>query len=119
MPKKLNFFPYYMPLLEKGLKTTTIRLGTNEKFHKDDLVTITIGWSEKESEPLNMVRILGVMLKKVKDLSEEDLEGESPDCSHKEAVEYVLSAIYRKIVSKEDYVTIIKWEISKEKVHMI
>jgi hypothetical protein len=110
LSKKLNFFPYYKPLLKSGLKTTTLRLGNNNKFDKSDLVTITVGWSERNSQPLYIARVLNVILKKIRDLSEEDLEGESPDCAHKDSIEYVLSAIYRKIVGREDYVTVIKWE---------
>jgi hypothetical protein len=110
LSKKLNFFPYYKHLLKLGLKNTTLRLGKNDKFDKNDLVTITVGWSEWNSQPLYIARILNVIYKRIKDLSEEDLEGESPDCAHKNSVEYVLSAIYRKIVTREDYVTVIKWE---------
>ena len=110
MSKKLNFFPYYKHLLKSGLKNTTLRLGNNNKFDKNDIVTITVGWSERNSQPLYIARILNVICRKIKDLSEEDLEGESPDCTHKDSIEYVLSAIYRRIVSREDYVTVIKWE---------
>ena len=110
MSKKLNFFPYYKPLLKSGLKTTTLRLGNNNKFDKSDLVTITVGWSERNSQPLYIAIISNVIYKKIEDLSEEDLEGESPDCTHRDSIEYVLSAIYRKIVSREDYITVIKWK---------
>ena len=109
-PKKLNFFPYYKALLATGFKNTTIRLGINKKFEKNDIVSITCGWSEEDSEPINLAKIISMSHKKIADVTDSDLQGESPDCTRKEAIPYVLSAIYRKLVSNQDYVTIIKWE---------
>jgi hypothetical protein len=43
-------------------------------------------------------------------MEKDDLLGESPDCTKKEAIPFVLSAIYHKVVTDEDYVTIIKWK---------
>jgi len=114
MLKRLNFFPHYKTLLEKGLKNTTIRLGVNNRYEKNDIVSITVGWSEDNSEEVGFAKIVSVAHKKIKDLSEDDLEGESPDCSNKAVVKYALSAIYRKVVSEEDDITIIKWEKTEE-----
>jgi hypothetical protein len=116
MLKKLNFFPHYKTLLEKGLKNTSIRLGINNRFEENNIVSITVGWSEDNSEEVGFAKITSVAHKKIKDLSDDDLEGESPDCSNKVAVKYVLSAIYHKVVTEEDNITVIKWEkIEKEK----
>ena len=71
-----------------GLKNTTVRLGNSDEFKPSELVTVTIGWSEEESQPLYVARILSVNYKKIKDLSKDDLEGESPECSYKDSVKY-------------------------------
>jgi hypothetical protein len=109
-PLKLNFYPYYQELLEKVAKNTTIRLGLNSKFEIGDIVKITSGWSEVNSNNIYLARITSVIHKKLSEITAIDLEGESPDCTNKEAIPYVLSAIYRQLVTKESIVTIIKWK---------
>lgn len=110
----LNFYPYYAQLLRRREKYATIRLGDKRSdYHVADIVTITIGWNEKnESDvtPICKAQIINVMYKPVKDVTVDDLEGESPDCSSKESIPYVLSAIYRKVVTENDFVTIIRWK---------
>ncbi|MCW4044894.1 MAG: hypothetical protein NWE94_05190 [Candidatus Bathyarchaeota archaeon] len=110
--KTLNFFPYYEALLRKRNKCTTIRLGDQRsKYAAGDRAIITIGWTENEANlRLQQIEIAEVCFKRIRDITIEDLNGESPDCTQKEAVPFVLSAIYRKTVSAEDYVTIIKWK---------
>jgi len=108
----LNFYPYYEKLLKDKLKWTTIRLGDQRtKFAVGDLVMLTIGWSENENNlKLYKVQIQEVYYKRIKDLNNDDLDGESPDCTSNKAIPFVISAIYRKVVSDEDYVTVIKWK---------
>jgi len=109
-PKRLNFFPYYKTLLETGNKNTTLRLGINKKYVTNDLVSISCGWSEENAETVGLARITSISHKRITEIVASDLQGESPDCNRKESVPYVLSAIYRKLVSDQDYVTVIKWE---------
>ena len=110
----LNFHPYYEQLLKKKEKYTTIRLGDRRSdYPVGEIVTITVGWNKKKASdmtPICEARIIDVSYKRVKDISVGDLEGESPDCSLKDSVPYVLSAIYRRVVTKNDYVTIIRWK---------
>lgn len=110
----LNFHPYYEQLLKKKEKHTTIRLGDRRsEYHIGDLVTITVGWDEKnksETKSICKAQIVDVVYKPVKDITTKDLEGESPDCSSKESVPYVLSAIYRRVITNNDFVTIIRWK---------
>jgi len=109
--KKLNFHPYYEKLLRDRKKWVTIRLGDQRnKYSQGETLTLTIGWSENEIiDKLGEIKIVETKHKRIKEINEVDLLGESPDCTQKEAIKYVLSAIYRKVVSNEDYVTIIKW----------
>ena len=110
----LNFYPYYEQLLRRKEKYTTIRLGDRRSdYHVGDIVTITIGWNEKSESnitPICKAQIIDVMYKPVKNIIVDDLKGESPDCSLKESIPFVLSAIYRRVVTEKDYVTIIRWK---------
>lgn len=110
----LNFCPYYEQLLRRKEKYTTIRLGDRRSDYRvGDIVTITIGWNEQDESDITWIgkaQVIDVMYKPVKDITIDDLEGESPDCSSKQSVPYVLSAIYRRVVTDNDFVTIIRWK---------
>jgi len=74
---------------------------------------LTVGWpDEKHFEALHPAKIEMVYEKKLVELNEEDLAGESPDCLAVNAVPYVLGAIYRKILKSEDSVLVIKFKHS-------
>lgn len=108
--KKLNFFPYYKNLLLEGKKYATIRLPENVSFLKGEIISVTIGWSKEDYFELFKARISSIYTKKIKDLNKKDLAGESPDCISPEAIQYVVSCIYKKIISPNNKVTIIKFE---------
>lgn len=110
----LNFYPYYERLLRRKEKYTTIRLGDRRsEYNVGDLVTITVGWDEKNKSDIKSIgraQITHVVYKPVKDITKRDLKGESPDCSSKKSVPYVLSAIYRRVITDNNFVTIIRWK---------
>ncbi|MFZ1049279.1 MAG: hypothetical protein WBP65_12720 [Candidatus Sulfotelmatobacter sp.] len=109
----LNFYPYYRSLLEDRTKTTTLRLPSKQRFQLGEKVMLTVGWpDEKHFEALHPAKIEMVYEKKLVELTEEDLAGESPDCLAVNAVPYVLGAIYRKILKSEDSVLVIKFKHS-------
>jgi hypothetical protein len=108
----LNFYPYYEQLLKRREKHATIRPGDRRsEYHVGDIITITVGWG-KENEPkeIGKAQITNVQYKTMRNIAENDLEGESPDCSSKEAIPYVLSAIYQRVLTESDFVTIIHWK---------
>ena len=106
----LHFYPYYEDLLKERRKTSTLRLGDQTmKYRKGDLVKLTYSWNPQEAVMLGHVRIVDVFSVPIRSLKNEDLEGESPDCKTTQAVPYVLSAIYRKVVTEDDIVTVIRW----------
>ena len=107
--KQLNFYPYYRNLLVDGAKTTTIRLSNREGFVPGDEVSITIGWDLESAEHLRYGEIIKVYKRRVRDLTEEDFEGESPDCKDPETTAMVLGAIYRKEVNLDDEVVVVKF----------
>jgi hypothetical protein len=111
----LNLYPYYEKLVREKKKYATIRLGDQRsKYRIGQRVNLTLGWeNNNEKRLIDRVEITSVHFKRIKNIVKSDLKGESPDCLNKCAIQYVLSAIYRKIVSEEDYVTIIKWKYLK------
>lgn len=109
---KLNFYPFYEKLLREKKKQVSIRLGDQRsKYQVGEEVDLTVGWNEEGKEfMISRVLITNVNFKRIKEIINTDIDGESPDCSNKEQIPYILSAIYRKVVSEDDYVTIIKWK---------
>jgi hypothetical protein len=106
----LNFYPYYRQLLENRTKTTTLRLPSRHRFSPGETVMLTVGWpDEKQFEELHTATIETVREKKLADLTENDLAGESPDCLAVNAVPYVLGAIYRAVLKADDPVVVIKF----------
>jgi len=106
----LNFYPYYRDLLRQKRKTVTVRLGDQtSRYQKGELLTLTCGWSGNDAVELGKIKVLDIYSASIGSLKDEDLNGESPDCLTVEALPYVLSAIYRKVVSEQDIVTVIRW----------
>jgi hypothetical protein len=109
--KTLNFYPYYRQLLQDEVKTTTLRLPGTRVFEPREVVALTVGWPETGIiETLHSVVIERSYQKRIDELNASDLEGESPDCRSREAVKYVLGAIYRKVVQDHDLVNVIKFK---------
>ena len=74
---------------------------------------LTTGWpDEKRFEELHPATIESVQEKKIAELTENDLVGESLDCLAVIAVPYVLGAIYRKVLTPDDSVVVIKFRHS-------
>jgi hypothetical protein len=74
---------------------------------------LTVGWpEEKHFEELHTATIESVQKKRLAELTENDLAGESPDCLAVDAVPYVLGAIYRKVLTVDDAVVVIKFRHS-------
>lgn len=110
MDKIINFFPYYIDLLLKGKKNTTIRLYEKKHISVGDVVSITSGWADTDLIELYKAKIISIKIKKVKDLNEKELQGESPDCKSPEAVQYVLGCIYKKVILPDDKIMLIKFK---------
>ena len=100
--KTLNFFPYYEDYLIKGVKTTTFRI-EESGLATGDAVMITVGWTEEAVRPIREARIRSV----TRSL---DFAGESPDCMTAETTRLVLGAIYRKVLTERDEVSVVKFD---------
>lgn len=108
--KRLNFYPYYGEYLRSRTKTTTIRLTNSAVYRKGDEVMLSLGWTEDNTVDLHIVKIREIYRRYIKDLTEIDLEGESPDCKSSEAAKLVLSCIYKAVLSDEDEVWVVKFD---------
>jgi hypothetical protein len=108
--KTLNFYPYYEEYLRAKKKTTTIRLTNRGELTPGETVMLTLGWDETNATCLHPVRIRSVYSKRIRDLSPEDLSGESPDCHNAETARLVLGCIYRSVLKDEDKVTVFKFD---------
>ncbi|MDA8213241.1 MAG: RNA-binding protein [Clostridia bacterium] len=107
--RALNFYSsnYHGHLLCRK-KTCTIRLGDKTaKYSEGDIVWVTAGNRYSPRKKVFTGVLDRVQLKTIKELTPEDLRGESPDIrSHRDVVDY-LSEIYGRTVSEDDTVTVI------------
>jgi hypothetical protein len=110
LDSSLNFYPYYEELLRRKQKTKTIRLGDQtSKYTIGKHLTLTSGWNSTDIVEVGSIEVLDCYSKPIRSLTDSDLQGESPDCLKAQAVPFVLSAIYRRVVSEDDLVTVIRW----------
>jgi hypothetical protein len=107
--KTLNFFPYYEPYLLQRQKTTTFRLIRGD-YQPGERVRLTIGWNNQETKVLHSVIIESVYEKAICDLAAIDFEGESPDCKNPDSTALVLSAIYRRTVTVDCVIWVVKFK---------
>lgn len=107
----LNLFPFYEKLVQRRQKTMSIRLGDKRDLYKvDDTITLTVGWDSATAPVKARVKITQVLYEQIRKLTPYILEGESPDCQVPAALPYVISAIYRRVVTPYDFVTVVQWE---------
>lgn len=91
-------------------KTTTFRLGNSNQYKEGDEVMLSIGWKVDEAIDLHPAKINKSYGRRINQLNESDLEGESPDCQTPEATKLVLSSIYRTVLRNEDEIWVLKYE---------
>jgi len=82
----------------------------SQRFQIGQPVELTVGWDRENAKVVADGVIKHLIVKKLKEITNHDLEGESPDCTSRDSVRFVLSSIYRTVVTDNDYVSIIKWE---------
>lgn len=121
MKKQLNFYPItlagcnYKELIMQKKKWTTVRFG--DRYVKDyqigDVIAITCGFDPSIAEHIADGVLTKIDLKKIGDICDKDLEGESPDSLTKELLIDTLNGIYEQRLGRkvhdEDLVTIISW----------
>jgi hypothetical protein len=107
--RALNFYSsVYHGFLVNRDKTCTIRLGDKTyKYQDGDVVLVTYGDKFKQRKKVFTAMIDQVTVKKIRDLSPEDLQGENPEMkSSQDAVDF-LNVIYKSDITLDSVVTVV------------
>ncbi len=112
----LNFYPeLYADMLMRGRKSATIRLGDkSDKYQSGEIVWITVGRKYQVRQKLFAAVIDDVVVKKVGDLDQREVEKENLEFRTAEDVMTLLTRIYDHVVTPLDTVTIISFSPVRE-----
>ncbi|MCE5321938.1 ASCH domain-containing protein [bacterium] len=112
----INFYPeLYADALMRGRKSATIRLGDkSHKYQSGQIIWITVGRRYQVRQKLFTAIIDDVVVKKVGDLTNMDIEKENLEFRSAEDVMTLLSRIYDRVVTPMDTVTIITFSPVRE-----
>jgi hypothetical protein len=107
----LNFYSsVFADQLRRGRKTATIRLGDkSHKYHKNEMVVVTIGYQHSPREKIFNAVIDTVEVKRVQELSPRDIEHDSPEFRRVDEMVHFLEQIYGRSVGMEDLVTVVRF----------
>jgi hypothetical protein len=107
----LNFYStIFADELKRGRKTATIRLGDkSDKYRKNQLVLITIGYQYSPRERIFEAVIDQVEVTRLGDLSPRDIKHDNPEFRRHEELIHFLEQIYGRTVSTEDTVTVVRF----------
>ncbi len=107
----LNFYSaIFIDQLKRGRKTATIRHGDKStKYHKGEVVLVTVGFQHSPRERLFQAVIDDVQVKSVRDLSPRDIEHDNPEFRRLEETVNFLEQIYGREISEEDLVTVVRF----------
>ena len=107
----LNFYSaLFVDQLKRGRKTATIRLGDkSRKYKRGQVVWITIGYRHQPREKIFAAVIDDVEVKKVTELSPQDIAHDNPEFRRREETVDFLEKIYTRPVGDDDTVTVIRF----------
>jgi len=107
--RALNFYSsVYHGILVCRNKSCTIRLGDKrDKYREGDLVWVTYGDRFKKRKKVFTAVIDRVEVKRLRELTREDLQGENPDMQRAEDALELLRKIYERDISLDDTVSVI------------
>ncbi len=107
----LNFYStIFADELKRGRKTATIRLGDkSNKYRKNQLVLVTIGYQYSPRERIFEAVIDQVEVMKIVDLSPRDIKHDNPEFRRQEELIHFLEQIYGKPVTMQDTVTVVRF----------
>jgi hypothetical protein len=107
----LNFYsPVFVDQLRSGRKTATIRLGDkSRKYKRGQVVWITIGHRHQAREKIFAAVIDDVEVKRVTELSPQDIAHDNPEFRRREETVDFLEKIYTRPVGDDDTVTVIRF----------
>jgi len=107
----LNFYStIFADELTRGRKTATIRLGDkSDKYKKNQLVLVTIGYQYFPRERIFEAVIDHVEVTKLGLLSPRDIKHDNPEFRRHDELIGFLEQIYGREVSAEDTVTVVRF----------
>ena len=107
----LNFYSaIFADELKRGRKTATIRLGDkSQKYRKNQLVLVTIGYQYSPRERIFEAVIDQVEVMPLADLSPRDIKHDNPEFRRHEELVNFLEHIYDRPVSMDDTVTVVRF----------
>ena len=107
----LNFYSaIFIDQLKRGRKTATIRLGDkSKKYHKGEVVLVTVGFQHSPRERLFEAVIDDVQVKSVMDLSPRDIEHDNPEFRRLDETINFLEQIYGREVARDDLITVVRF----------
>ncbi len=107
----LNFFStVFADQMKRGRKTATIRMGDkSHKYRKNQVVLVTVGQQYSPRERLFQAVIDHVEVKRLRELSPRDIEHDNPESRRLEDLINFLEQLYRRDVSPEDMVTVVRF----------
>ena len=107
----LNFYsPVFVDQLKRGRKTATIRLGDkSNKYRKNEVVLITVGFQHSPRERIFEAVIDSVEVKRVDELSPRDIEHDNPEFRRIDEMVHFLEQIYGRKVELDDTVTVVRF----------
>jgi hypothetical protein len=113
----LNFYsPVFVDQLKRGRKTATIRLGDkSSKYHKGEVVLITVGFQHAPREKIFEAVIDAVEVKQVREISPRDIEHDNPEFRRLEETVHFLEQIYGREVEEDDTVTVVRFSAIVER----
>jgi hypothetical protein len=107
----LNFYSaIFADELKRGRKTATIRVGDkSDKYKKNQLVLVTIGYQYSPRERIFEAVIDQVEVMQLADLSPRDIKHDNPEFRRHEELIKFLEQIYDRPVSTQDIVTVVRF----------
>ena len=107
----LNFYSaLFVDQLRRGRKTATIRLGDkSRKYKRGQVVWITVGRRHNPREKIFAAVIDDVEVKRVTELSPQDIAHDNPEFRRREETVDFLEKIYTRPVGDDDTVTVIRF----------
>ncbi len=105
----LNFYsPLFIDQLRKGRKTVTIRLGDkSHKYRRGQIVWVTVGHRQGVKQRIFTAMIDQVDVKPLRELSQRDIERDTPEFRRIEDTMNFLSQIYSRDVNLDDIVSVV------------
>lgn len=109
--RALNFYSsHYHSQLVSRRKSCTIRIGDKSaKYHEGDIVWITVGKRFSQRKKLYSAIIDRVDIKRINELTAEDLQGESQNITSIDEMITFLQSVYDQTLLPSDVISVVSF----------